>query len=345
MHFRSYVAYMLFEKVSASTQLILLSESNIRERVGEIGSLLASRFVHRTMAPLQDIVAEGVTAFASPPTTSYRYVIELKSDEMSIWMEDRVTKKQWCDPVLLVNGKDDSDPNDLFVSRYKGDMAKDYYVSPANAIPDASATDYVQCFRDSLNSDLDDASDVQRKLIPLKGGALRLVLAVTIRVLRSNWVAKYTFDLDPVSVERIDVLESKLRDVQDELEKLRGGQAPPYVKLTATKKHGSAIVCWSSVKSDEVVSTGLDGVVKVLYEGVYSIGATVTTTTSGYNQSVQLLNNGKTIQAACPPYAQGYNSSTRLCAIERLEKKDVLTVSSLCGLADTSYLSIVRLGN
>ncbi|KAH7472523.1 uncharacterized protein KRP23_9516 [Phytophthora ramorum] len=323
MHFRSYVAYMLFEKVSASTQLILLSESNIRQRVGEIGSLLASRFVHRTMAPLQDIVAEGVTAFASPPTTSYRYVIELKSDEMSIWMEDLATKKQW----------------------YKGDMVKGDYVSPANAIPDASATDYVQCFRDSLNSDLDDASDVQRKLIPLKGGALCLVLAVTIRVLRSNWVAKYTFDLDPVSVERIDVLESKLRDVQDELEKLRGGQAPPYVKLTATKKHGNAIVCWSSVKSDEVVSTGLDGVVKVLYGGVYSIGATVTTTTSGYNQSVQLLNNGKTIQAACPPYAQGYNSSTRLCAIERLEKNDVLTVSSLCGLADTSYLSIVRLGN
>ncbi|KAK1937081.1 hypothetical protein P3T76_009859 [Phytophthora citrophthora] len=30
-------------------------------------------------------------------------------------------------------------------------------------------------------------------------------------------MAKYAFELEPVSVERIDVLESKLRDLQDKL--------------------------------------------------------------------------------------------------------------------------------
>ncbi|KAG3090636.1 hypothetical protein PI125_g17640 [Phytophthora idaei] len=95
---------------------------------------------------------------------------------------------------------------------FKDGIAKDNYVSTANTIPEASAADYVECFRDTLDSDVVDSSDAKRKLNALKGGALRLEMAVTIRVLRSTWVAKYVFDLDSVSVERIDVLESKLRD-------------------------------------------------------------------------------------------------------------------------------------
>ncbi|KAG2775753.1 hypothetical protein Pcac1_g13628 [Phytophthora cactorum] len=150
------------------------------------------------MGSLQDIEVEGVTTFVPPPATSYRYIIEAKNSKMSIWMEDQSSKKQW----------------------FKDGMVKDDYVSTANAIPDASAADYVECFRDTLDSDLVDSSDAMRKLYALKGGALRLELAVTIRVLRSTWVAKYVFDLDSVSVERIDVLESKLRDQQHELEKL-----------------------------------------------------------------------------------------------------------------------------
>ncbi|KAG6949196.1 hypothetical protein JG687_00015028, partial [Phytophthora cactorum] len=145
-------------------------------------------------------------------------------------------------------------------------MVKDDYVSTANAIPDASAADYVECFRDTLDSDLVDSSDAMRKLYALKGGALRLELAVTIRVLRSTWVAKYVFDLDSVSVERIDVLESKLRDQQHELEKLRGelktGDAFPFIKLAVFTKHGSSILCWEPVPSGEFMSTRLDGKIK-----------------------------------------------------------------------------------
>ncbi|KAE9294126.1 hypothetical protein PF001_g17928 [Phytophthora fragariae] len=69
-----------------------------------------------------DIKIDGVTAFALPLATSYRYAIELKSSKMSIWMEDRISKKQW----------------------YKGGMAKTDYVSDANVIPDATVADYVK---------------------------------------------------------------------------------------------------------------------------------------------------------------------------------------------------------
>ncbi|KAG6959347.1 hypothetical protein JG687_00008850, partial [Phytophthora cactorum] len=49
----------------------------------------------------------------------------------------------------------------------------------------------------------------------------QLQLAVKVQVLQKSRVATYTFHLEPLSVERIDVLESKLRDLQDEVAILR----------------------------------------------------------------------------------------------------------------------------
>ncbi|KAF4034800.1 hypothetical protein GN244_ATG13255 [Phytophthora infestans] len=172
-------------------------------------------------------------------------------------------------------------------------------------------------------------------------------MGFAIRVLRSTWVAKYEFDLDPVSVERIDVLESKLRDQQEELEKLRGklkkGKTLLFIKLTATTKNGSSILCWQNVQSDDFVSTGMDGIVKVRRRGVYSVGVIVNAV-PGASQNVQLLKNGTLLQAVDPGYSQGYNSSAALNTIEHLEEDDELSISCLCNLSATSYLTIAKMG-
>ncbi|KAE9089372.1 hypothetical protein PF010_g19020 [Phytophthora fragariae] len=276
-----------------------------------------------------DIAVEGVTAFAPPPATSYRYVIELKRSKMSIWMEDRTSKKQW----------------------YKGGMAKTDYVSDANAIPDATVADYVKGFQDTLDSDLSDSTgiaEVQRKLHALDGGALRLEFAVKIRVLRSTWEAKYTFDLDSVSVERIDILGSKLRDQQEELEKLRGeirdDSLPSFAHLQTSRKTSNSTVNWEAISSVDFVSTGIDGVVKAQRGGSYIILVTVTVG-PGTSTPVYLLKNNTSIQVAYPGYSQGYFCSTSLSTIELLEKNDELTVTCSCNLAGTSYLCIGRVGN
>ncbi|KAG1704908.1 hypothetical protein DVH05_004936 [Phytophthora capsici] len=57
---------------------------------------------------------QGVTAFEAPPAPSFRYTLALKDGKLSIWMEDCVSKKQWC----------------------KGAMKPSDYTSSANAIPD-----------------------------------------------------------------------------------------------------------------------------------------------------------------------------------------------------------------
>ncbi|KAG6608710.1 tumor necrosis factor-like domain [Phytophthora cinnamomi] len=326
------------------------------------------------MALQEDIVAEGVTSFAPPPTASYRYVIKLKEDsEMSIWIEDRIPKKQWykgnsvkVDSVSATNAIPDatvsdyikcfqdalnSDLNtssDTHRKLYKGDMAKTDYVSAANAIPDATVTDYLKCFQDTLDSDLNESSDVQRKLSAQTVGALRLELVVTIRVLRATWLAKYTFDLDPVSVERIDILESKLRDQQDELEKLRGeirgGFSTLFVHSKASQKTENSTLKWEKITSTAIVATGLDGVVKVQRGGTYIIFVNVSSK-PGINTPVHLLKNKSCVQVAYPGYASGYINSVSLNAVEQLEKNDELTVTCPSTMADTSYLSIARMGD
>jgi hypothetical protein len=47
------------------------------------------------MAKSNDMEAEGTMAFPSVPTATYRYVISLQSEKVSIWLEDCRSKKQW----------------------------------------------------------------------------------------------------------------------------------------------------------------------------------------------------------------------------------------------------------
>ncbi|KAG7378422.1 hypothetical protein PHYBOEH_000377 [Phytophthora boehmeriae] len=282
------------------------------------------------MAPTdtQDFEVEGVTSFAPPPAPTYRYVIKLENNKMSIWMEDRSSKKQW----------------------YKGGLDKSDYVTSSNAITDASASDYMKCFQDSLDCEVDDSGDVQRKLVGLKNGVLRLEFTVKIRVLRSAWMTKYLFDLDPVSVERVDVLESKLRDQQDELEKLRrvlhAYHETVSFNLEASQldANSNQYLCWNKIESKDIVVSGNDGVIKILLPGVYSLSGIVNVVPTGYNQQVELLRNGERIQTSFCLYGQGYNTSTPLQSTTRLEEDDEVKIRCACNIS-ASYMSVVRLGS
>ncbi|KAL7690963.1 putative tumor necrosis factor-like domain superfamily [Plasmopara halstedii] len=275
---------------------------------------------------MQDIEVEGVTVFAPPPATSYRYVMELKSAKLSIRLEDRKTKKQW----------------------FKGDMVITDYVSTANTIPTAYIADYVKCFQDALDSEFAETSDVDRCLVALAEGSLRLELVVTIRVLRSMWKAKYTFDLDPVAVNKIDELESKLRDQQDEIEELekqlKKGEKSAYIKLTTSTTRSNSILCWNYAISTEFESNGLDGAIKILRSGVYMIGAIVNAV-SGANQKIQLMKNNNPIQVVTIGYCSKNSGSTVVNTIEQLEENDSLTIFCMAIRLNTSYLTVFRLGS
>lgn len=54
----------------------------------------------------------------------------------------------------------------------------------------------------------------------LSGDVVKVEFVLKLRVHSLTWDAMFNFQLDPVSLERIDILESKLRDQQDELKKI-----------------------------------------------------------------------------------------------------------------------------
>ncbi|OWY97318.1 hypothetical protein PHMEG_00032187 [Phytophthora megakarya] len=171
----------------------------------------------------------GVTAFAPPPAPTYRFVIASNAEKLKITLEDLTSKKQWSTGIL-----DDKE-----------------YLTSTNKIPNASLTDYVkvdifylkgeglngilflftkdnnsnQGDKDSSQDDIQplDPRRIRRKLTPLEDDAFQLELFVKIRIFQSAWTAKYLFKMEPVTLAQIDILEAKLRDVEDELESTKKG--------------------------------------------------------------------------------------------------------------------------
>ncbi|OWZ05776.1 hypothetical protein PHMEG_00022069 [Phytophthora megakarya] len=266
---------------------------------------------------------EGITTFASAPASSYRYTIKLHGDKISIWMEDRGTKQQWLQDDLNV-----------------GD-----YVTTANIIPNATRTDYAEFFHDALKCDLNDSSLMQRKLTVLKEGVLQLELMMHLKFFWFTWTAKYAFILKPVTVERFAVLESKLRDLQENLEQLRRDIIKPtkFVELWASSRADNSNLCWNVVDSDDFVVCG-DGNVEICCSGVYSIQAFVLCAPTAHNVKIQLLKNGTSIQVRYCISVGGNYSSTPLGLITQLDEDDELSIKCDIKVASSS-LSIVRLGN
>ncbi|KAF4320880.1 hypothetical protein JM18_004320 [Phytophthora kernoviae] len=106
--------------------------------------------------------------------------------------------------------------------RCSAKLALEEYVDLSNSIiPGATASEYIECFHDLLNGACDDANSISSTFQRHKDNAFQLEMAVKIQVLKRSCVAKYSFLMEPISVERIDVLESKMRDLQEEMKGLR----------------------------------------------------------------------------------------------------------------------------
>ncbi|KAK1937082.1 hypothetical protein P3T76_009860 [Phytophthora citrophthora] len=273
----------------------------------------------------QEIAAEGVTTF-NPPSTSYRYVLQLKDDKLSIWMEDKTSKKQWS----------------------KSNMDKSDYVTSANSITDASAMDYMKCFQDALDCELGNSGDVQRTLESKRGGVLLLSFTVQFRLLRSTRTAKYTFELNPVAVERIDVLESKLRDQQEELKTLRkdvsAGRTLPFAQFEAmTKDPNTLTLLWKEMKSDFFHVE--DGKVFIRRAGVYTVAVVVNSASQACNQNAVLMKNKTPIQKATCCYRSNYSCSATLNSVLQLGEDDTVSIECDGAVNDTCYLVIARLGH
>ncbi|KAE9187896.1 hypothetical protein PF004_g22657, partial [Phytophthora fragariae] len=174
-----------------------------------------------------------------------------------------------------------------------GFLSKAEYVTPANIFVDASAADYVTCFQQSLDCSEDKTDESQRKLLTLKGGKLQLEMSIKLRLLQSARDVSYVFTLEPVAVERIDILESKLKNQREELEKLRANRDnATRIFLYAESKTwlSSSKLLWDPLNSDYFALTADKTSITVLHPGVYAVGVLV-------NHLPAQTNNGGTLAA------------------------------------------------
>ncbi|KAG1687851.1 hypothetical protein DVH05_004581 [Phytophthora capsici] len=190
---------------------------------------------------------KGITEFPSNSVT-YRYVISLKRNQVNIWLEDRSSKKQW----------------------ETGLLSKEDYVTTANVFVDAPASDYVLCFQQCLDSPIGEDEGVKRTLVLQNGGNLKIQLSLKTHLLHFTRNIDYTFELKPIAVERIDILESKLKDVQEELGRLRGkiGSGTTVLFYVESEAYLGSKLQWKEVPGTNFTLSEDKTSIKILRSGV-----------------------------------------------------------------------------
>ncbi|KAG3134003.1 hypothetical protein PI126_g18901 [Phytophthora idaei] len=158
-----------------------------------------------------------------------------------------------------------------------GLLTKEDYVAAANIFVDASAADYVSCFQQCWT----------------------LEMSIKLRLLRSVREVKYVFKLEPVAVDKIDILESKLKDQQEELEKLRGLGERSFLHAESVTWTSSKLQ-WKPIDSKNFVLASEKTSITVRVPGLYTIAVLVNHGTLQNNAvgAISLEKNGAVILSA-----------------------------------------------
>ncbi|KAJ8552529.1 hypothetical protein ON010_g10017 [Phytophthora cinnamomi] len=300
------------------------------------------------MATQRATRTEGVTMFRSQSggTASYRYAIFVKHEKLKIWLEDRSSKRQWQTSYI----------------------SKDDYVTAANAFVDATSADYASVrwtlFEQSLGCSLDEVGDVQRKITCLQDDALRLEFCTTIRLLNSARSIRYEFDLHPVAVDRIQILEAKMRDHQEALNEFGArvntrSLCQVHLSAESDAQLNESKLMWKAFKNDHFdLVNNKRNLIEVRVPGLYALAVIVNHVPRNRGAgSISLRINGTEIQRATTGVARidsehttnvvpRHQTSTSLLCIVRLEKEAQLAVvcaNTVLARGFVSYLTVVRI--
>jgi hypothetical protein len=170
----------------------------------------------------------------------------------------------------------------------------------------------------------------------MTGGEAILTLTVSMGGI---WRPKFVFALLPVGLDKLDIIEAKLRDAHEEIHMLKEKVAEvDGLQVTRLFSVGSKSTCgpeqmvqWDADTPRQVCSSHFKlskdkRQVTILKTGVYQVYVRVAGTNTSNSQFVSLqLNN---VEAAmCPQSdAHGYQNASQLTEIMPLNEKDVLQV-------------------
>ena len=148
------------------------------------------------------------------------------------------------------------------------------------------------------------------------------------------WKPKFEFSLLPVNLDKLDIVEAKLRDAQDEIQQLRAGLKVFFFSMSSTVafKPDQPVV-WNRADFYDNCATHFllsedKKIVYILKRGIYQLNVSLS------GSSFSILRNAGVI-AGCTN-AGSYYSLTKVI---RLEKNDALKV--LCTSRFASDISVL----
>ena len=165
-----------------------------------------------------------------------------------------------------------------------------------------------------------------------------------------GYPVEYTFQLDLVSRERIDILETSLHEAREEIDLLLGNAdsmkkqiADLHTELERTKRHqqalvtvlrttqnvgSSGVISWNNTELNTLSAklTTNNQVVSIPRKGIYQIHVRVTSPDSSGGRYINLQVNETVIAQSICGFNTGYNCSVNLTELKKLEKDDNLRI-------------------
>ncbi|CAK4106180.1 unnamed protein product [Aphanomyces euteiches] len=241
---------------------------------------------------------------------------------MRLWFENKQSKAQW---ECLVKDIQDRKPKDA------------NYVLPAPVVVNA-----LQEALSALGSKHGDTNDCSLELKSSKNGHLNLLTKLRFS---SSLGAEYSFDLVPIHMEKIDILEAKLRDLED-----ANQSADSFFGLfatTTTKTLGGSSLLWTASQSYNEEIFALESNVPSMTlakKGMYKIQVTGIREWSG-GRCLNILVNGQPLASTPVQESFYWNSASHL--LNATEESTTLEISCHGNghpLLEDATLTVVYLG-
>jgi hypothetical protein len=206
--------------------------------------------------------------------------------------------------------------------------------------------------RNSCSIDPEDKNEPDLDLQYIGGKA---ILTLTISV-GGIWRPKFVFALLPVPLDKVDILEAKLRDAHEQIQNLNKKLAPledldvrPFLSISSeTSCSRQQIVQWDAeeprdIAEDYFLLSEDDRQVTILQDGVYQVSVRISCS-EGYPNThyLALQRNGVDIAQS------GYHGSPQLIQLIYLDADDVLQVKwhggEFLAIAIANNFSVMQVG-
>lgn len=271
----------------------------------------------------------GAIRFPKQKTDSFRVAITSTTEGAVIWMESRKTKQQWQASI------------------------ETFSEFGPTGIPDEAVLAF---FTRSLELASTESREMERDdpTIELNLEQGEAILTLTLSM-GGIWRPNYSFSLLPVGLEKVDVLEAKLRDAQDEIAALKMGFKIPVLSVNSGVAVASEQVISWSVAAPRIVTASHfrmnadNKEVTILKKALYQINIQVGTTNASNSGGLQLQKNGGAVAftpCSNPSYYQNIASINRVLVLDVNDTLRVMLSScnGMCADGLTNNFSIVWMG-